>query len=228
MNRAGLHLVLTVCDQRTGDRVEKVFTHFPVRVGRGAGNDLRLKARSVSRQHGVFAHQRGALLQYMDLQSENGTFLDGIRIEPQILVRLRDSDVLLINPYRLTFYFRQGRPRPDRHVTEALPPLSAGPPSISLWKDTLARSEAVRLIRGRHSPSDLLRQAAEAIEVLAETIVLFRRPRPRDPSILRASKAPDEITAYLMSPSGGGQSLRELRDLLLEMFSQPPSSGARS
>jgi FHA domain len=227
MKRPPLHLVVAVCDLRALTTVEEVFTRFPVSVGRGGGNALRLDARAVSRHHGAFAHHQGAILQYMDLHSRNGTFIDGIQVEPDVLIPIRDSNVITINPYQLTFHLRHGRPRADRHVRTPIALAPVGPREVSLWKETLARSQAMRRVRGEHGPSDLLRRAAEVIELVAEVIVLFRRPKPGQRSVLRSSRAPDEIVAYLMSPAGGERSLRDLRDLLTELFTQPPPSGAR-
>ena len=228
MKRIVLELVITVRDRRTDDQSERVFTRFPISVGRGIGNDLRLDVRTVSRQHGLFTRERGSLLQYMDLHSENGTFLDGVRIEPHVLVPLRDSNVLTLKPYQITFHLQHGRPRRDRHETAPLPLSQGGPPNVSLWKETLAQSKAMRLVRGQHSPTDLLCRSAEVIELLAEMIVLCRPPRSNDHSPLRSTKAPDELTAYLISPTSGQRALRELRDLLTEMFGEPPSFGAPS
>lgn len=228
MTRAALHLVVTVFDVRLLAAVDEVFTQFPVRIGRGSDNDVRLAARSVSRHHGVFTHQPGSLLQYTDLGSMDGTCVDGIKIEPREPVSLRDSNIIEISHYQLTFRLQRGRPRADRRITMPVPVSVVGPPAVSLWKTTLARSEAIQLVRAEHGPTDLLRRAAEVIELLAEMLVLFRRPGAGRPSMLRSSRAPDEITAYLLSPSGGERALRELRDMLTELFMAPAHTGAPS
>jgi len=227
MAREGLHLVITAFDIRQLRAVDEVFARFPVRIGRGSGNDVRLTARSVSRHHGVFTYQPGSMLQYTDLGSRHGTCVDGIRIEPMEPVSLRDCNIIEISHYQLTFRLQHGRPRADRPITAPLPVLS-GPPEVSLWKATLARSEAIRLVRAEHGPSDLLRRAAEVIELLAEMLVLFRRSTSSGRSMLWSSRAPDEITAYLLSPAGGERALRELRDMLTDLFMATAHIGAPS
>jgi predicted component of type VI protein secretion system len=226
MARSALHLVVSVFDFRIGAAVEEVFTRFPVSVGRGSDNDLQLAAPSVSRRQGLFGHQAGSPLTYMDLGSANGTFVDGIQIEPMEPIPLRDSSVIAFGPYQLTFHLRHGRPREDRRATGPISVAPIGPAEVSLWKASLARSEAIRRIRAEHGPSDLLRRAAEVIELLAEMLVLFRPPATDQKSILRSSRAPDEIAAYLLSPAGGRHALRELRDVLTELFMVPQPTGA--
>lgn len=61
----------------------------------------------------------------------------------------------------------------------------------------------------------------KVVELLAEMVVLFRLPTTDQRSILRSSRAPDEIAAYLLSPAGGERALRELRDVLTELFMRP-------
>jgi hypothetical protein len=225
MARNPLQLVVTIHDRRTGSVMEKVLTRFPVSIGRGDANSIDLPAKTVSRHHGVFIHKDGSLLQYVDLGSRHGTAIEGILIEPTELVPLRDSDVITIAPYAITFHLRQGRPRPHRGVTAPIS-LTVGPPAVTLWKETLAGSAAIRRLRAEHSPSDLLRRAAEALELIAEMIVLFRRPSAGEPSVLRSSRAPDQIVAHLLSPSTGVRALRELRDVLTELISNPLTPGA--
>jgi hypothetical protein len=221
----GIDLVITIFDVRLLTVVEEVLGAFPVRVGRGLGNEVHLPARSVSRNHGIFTYEPGSLLRYMDLGSTHGTSVDGIKIEPLELVSLRDSNTIEVGPYQLTFHLRRGRPVTDRRTTGPVSVAAAGPPTVSLWKASLAGSEAVQRVRAEHGPSELLRRAAEVIELVAEMIVLCRGEGRRRASPLRSATAPDEIVAYLLSPRDGDRALRELRDLLMDLFSAPPPTG---
>jgi hypothetical protein len=227
MKRVSPYFVVALHDLRTLTTVEQTFTQFPVSIGRGGGNRLRLDARAVSRRHGVFAHREGSLVEYMDLGSKNGSFVDGIQIDANVPVPLRDSNVVTVNPFQITFHVLHGRPRADRRVTAPIELPPVGPPEVSLWKATLARSEAMRRVRSEHGPSDLLRRAAEVIELVAEMIVLFRPPRRSGGSVLRSSTAPDEIAAFLLSPASGARALHDLRDLLAELFTTPTSGASR-
>jgi hypothetical protein len=76
---------------------------FPVekqlRFGREADNDLTLPDKKVSRHHAVLQRQ-GAIYQISDLNSGNGTYVNGKRItEPTLL---KNGDIMLIGDTKLT------------------------------------------------------------------------------------------------------------------------------
>jgi hypothetical protein len=62
---------------------EKGFTYelyaTPVRLGAAVGNDLSFDDDLISRNHAVF-ERRGSSVELVDLNSENGTFVNGDRI----------------------------------------------------------------------------------------------------------------------------------------------------
>lgn len=223
-----LQLVVSVRDLRSGTTVENVFNRFPVRVGRGADSDIRLDARGVSRQHGMFRRRAGSPVRYVDLHSTNGSFVDGRRIEPGKPVSLRDSNVIRIGPCQVTFYVRSAPPTDG--LTSTLVQKSPGPPPISLGGDVLVVGDALGVARSRYSTADLWTHALEVMEVLAEMIVLYRRPFSGTQSPLRAAIAPDEIVAYLAAPEERRHRLRELRHGLTDLFQPTTTSppGARS
>jgi pSer/pThr/pTyr-binding forkhead associated (FHA) protein len=71
-----------------GDEPEKVFRILPgsVRtVGRAAGADFVVDAALVSRVHCRLTARRDGQLELRDLQSTNGTFVNGDRAETAIL-----------------------------------------------------------------------------------------------------------------------------------------------
>ncbi len=227
MARPALQIVVSVHDPRSGTTVEHIFSRFPVRVGRGADSDLRIDAVGVSRRHGVFRHKTGSPVRYIDLHSTNGSFVEGRRVEPAKSVPLRDSNVIAIGPCQLTFHVRKAAPGDDR--ADPLAQNSPGPPPISLGGDVLVVGHALGIVRSRYSTADLWAHALEVMEVLAELIVLYRRPSSGTASPLRASTASDEIVAYLAAPEDRRRRLRELRHVLTDLF-QPTTSppGARS
>ena len=51
----------------------------PVTIGAAAGNDLIFEDEEVSRNHAVF-ERRGATIELVDSNSENGTFVNGDRV----------------------------------------------------------------------------------------------------------------------------------------------------
>jgi type II secretory pathway predicted ATPase ExeA len=70
-----------------------------VMIGRDADNDIPLKAEYVSRHHAQITVEQGACW-VTDLNSTNGTFVNGKRIKKRIL---RDGDAIQIGHHRLTY-----------------------------------------------------------------------------------------------------------------------------
>jgi pSer/pThr/pTyr-binding forkhead associated (FHA) protein len=69
-------------------------------IGRGQGWDICLHDRAVSRPHAEIAHQADEFV-LTDLDSANGTLLNGLRIaEPQ---PLKEGDTILFGEHPLTF-----------------------------------------------------------------------------------------------------------------------------
>jgi len=67
-----------------------------LRIGRATGSDLQLPQISVSRRHAELEHQADGAWRLVDLDSKNGTFVDGTRVGDTILARnawLRFGDV---------------------------------------------------------------------------------------------------------------------------------------
>jgi predicted component of type VI protein secretion system len=79
---------------------EHTFQRSPVRIGRNALNELSLQEGYVSLSHAVlrFDPER---IQIIDLGSTNGTHVDGVRIESNVPVTLKDSSELRIGDLRL-------------------------------------------------------------------------------------------------------------------------------
>lgn len=70
------------------------------RIGRSLGNDIVLAGDSkVSRDHAEIRHEGGALVIH-DLNSRNGTWVNGARVTKQ---RLKDGDQIQIGNTRITF-----------------------------------------------------------------------------------------------------------------------------
>ena len=89
-------------------------------IGRRDSNGLRLDAGSVSRIHGAFLFGRG-LLQYVDTGSRNGTFVDGVLIEPNRPVDIRDSSVITVGPFQIIVHLElRWRPGRDDDVPSLL------------------------------------------------------------------------------------------------------------
>jgi len=130
---------------------EHTFQRSPVRIGRNALNELTLQEGYVSLSHAVlrFDPER---IQVIDLGSTNGTHVDGVRIESNVPVTLKDSSQLRIGDLRLHLLQVSGvgPPLPNRDRTQfrlmtqdvraaAAPTQSSGRSSIASTRVT-ARS----------------------------------------------------------------------------------------
>src|SRR5208337_2771202 len=75
---------------------------LPFKIGKKAGsNHLVLDHLSVSREHCVLAEENGGF-SVRDLESRNGTWLNGRKLEGR--EALRDRDVIRIGPFTMTFF----------------------------------------------------------------------------------------------------------------------------
>jgi serine phosphatase RsbU (regulator of sigma subunit) len=81
-------------------------------LGRQADSAICLPAKAVSRQHAQILHREDAFY-VEDLDSSNGTFVNGKRLPPHTPVRLTERDTLQIGPYVLAL-----RPVPTLATTE--------------------------------------------------------------------------------------------------------------
>ncbi|MCI0462880.1 MAG: SpoIIE family protein phosphatase [Gemmataceae bacterium] len=67
-------------------------------LGRQADSAICLPAKAVSRQHAQILHADDDFF-LEDLNSSNGTFLNGTRLSPRVRVRLTERDTFQIGPY---------------------------------------------------------------------------------------------------------------------------------
>ena len=91
--------LLIVGDDGSQHAVE--ITERTIQIGRGPGNDVVLADddKGVSRTHAELRFRNGRCV-LVDLQSQNGTFLNGERIEWH---ELGDGDEIVIGRFRLYF-----------------------------------------------------------------------------------------------------------------------------
>jgi len=68
-------------------------------VGRSANNDIVLLNKMVSKLHAYFRRVPGSqVIQLVDMNSTNGTFVNGTKISPSVQTRLKDNDVISFGP----------------------------------------------------------------------------------------------------------------------------------
>ena len=99
-----------------GEDVEKTLVEsFPFTIGRKENADLSINSTRVSRDHAVITRQ-GKKYHLHDLGSTNGTYLNGQRIQEQVL---SDGDQVMFAEVEFTFF--SGEPSIDRDTaTQAM------------------------------------------------------------------------------------------------------------
>ena len=84
---------------QAGTRIE--LTNDVTTVGRHEASDLLLDDVSVSRHHGVFTRTASGRITLRDLNSLNGTYVNGKRVEE---TPLRSADEVQIGKFKLVFW----------------------------------------------------------------------------------------------------------------------------
>lgn len=203
-----LQLTIIIRDVETATMTAQSFTRAPVLIGREHGNQLRLDARTVSRRHGAFLFSKDGA-QYIDYASANGSYVDGVRIEPNRSVDIRSSSVITIGPFQLVAHLNlvdTRRPANEAHVST---PVAATGGDVRKPGRSSSPSRA---------SADLARHAVRIIEVVAEGLLAAGSRRAQTLSSLRLATSTDEMIALLLDPDGGEQRLNELRELLGELL----------
>lgn len=82
----------------------RVHTLLPPRsegltIGRNEGCDLVLDANEMSKRHALFQH-KGSKWSLVDLESKNGTYVDGVRVPAGVQIDLRRGSNLAFGSYR--------------------------------------------------------------------------------------------------------------------------------
>ena len=79
-------------------------------VGRSANNDIVLLNKMVSKLHAYFCQVPGSrVMQLGDMNSTNGTFINGDRLAPSVKTNLDDADVIAFGPEtKLEFFSAPG------------------------------------------------------------------------------------------------------------------------
>lgn len=68
-------------------------------VGRSANNDIVLLNKMVSKLHAYFCQVPGSgVIQLVDMNSTNGTFINGARLAPSVKTSLADQDLISFGP----------------------------------------------------------------------------------------------------------------------------------
>jgi hypothetical protein len=162
MAMASASLVVTVQTLDAPAR-DVVFRTSPVRVGRGADNDLCLPFPFVSDHHGE-VHFDDASASYLDLGSTNGTLVHGQRIASRIPVPIVERLVVVIGSLTLAFRHTDVEGCRAPISSPAAPAVAAGgslfPGSARQGPEPAAGAEREGE-RRRHSPPTLFPDSLE-------------------------------------------------------------------
>jgi hypothetical protein len=75
-------------------------------VGRSANNDIVVPNKMVSKLHAYFCQVPGSeIIQLVDMNSTNGTFINGKKISPSVKMNLEDEDIISFGPETRMEYF---------------------------------------------------------------------------------------------------------------------------
>jgi predicted component of type VI protein secretion system len=119
-----LYLVVSIRNLWTGETREEWFARSPVTVGRSKKNSLLLDERTVSSRHGSFLFGETSPLQYVDEGSTNGSYLDGVRLEPHKPAILRDRSVIGVPPFMMIVHMSREPPRDRATAADAETPVT--------------------------------------------------------------------------------------------------------
>lgn len=96
-------LIIKSKKQKTEKETRVSLSRFPFRLGRDPSNELALEDEEVSRFHARIK-QRGSLFIIEDLDSRNGTFVNGDRVVNSII---KNGDNILLGQTQITFHTNQ-------------------------------------------------------------------------------------------------------------------------
>ena len=218
-----LQLTVIVRDVQTSTMTAQAFTRSPVLVGRQFGNQLRLDARTVSRRHGAFLFSKDGL-QYIDYRSANGSYVDGIRVDPNRAVDVRDSSVITIAPFQIVAHMDlvdshrvSSDPNASTPLIALLPPRSR-PPELRSWQHILDNGAALHRVASLRESLELAQRATRVIEVMSDGLLAAGSRTARTPSPLRLAGTSAEMVALLLDAGTADERLVELRALLAELL----------
>ncbi len=113
---------LLVCQSKSGEKVVELSEGLALFVGRTLECDIYLPSPSVSRKHAVFV-MRSGLCGVKDLDSSNGTYLNGERLARPS--RLKEGDCIQIGGYSINFTVEHPLPFRNAAPTRVIVPNEA-------------------------------------------------------------------------------------------------------
>jgi len=218
-----LQLTTIVRDIQSAAVNARSFARFPVLVGRHSDNQLRLDARIVSRRQGAFLFSKDGL-QYIDYNSANGSYVDGVRVAPNVAIDIGPSSLITIAPFQIVAQLDlvdthriAGDPDAPTPVVALLRPRAASS-DARLWQNTLDGGAALQASGSLRASIELAERARRVIEVFAAGMLSAGSRTTVTLSPLRGASTTRELVALLLDEAHGDARLGELRALLAELF----------
>lgn len=125
-------------------------TDSNVSVGRSPGNTITLDTETISRYHFSVTHENGEV-RLADMESQNGTYVDGVKIPNGESIPLRGGEEILAGDLRIIYHEQDEQPtqpvRPEGDITQRIQKqdipfqLSVQPPPISIPPSAHASAE---------------------------------------------------------------------------------------
>jgi predicted component of type VI protein secretion system len=176
-----------------------VFQRSPVHIGRGPRNELLIDHVFVSHSHGVL-HFDASGVDFVDLGSTNGSFLEGARLESHCFTSVHAGALLNIGTTSLRVkldYPRKEPPPPKRTRPQA-------PPSISASLEGSAHAASLAAVIERFAQSFL--ELSRGQRQWREQLGISTTSR----SGLHALEDPMALLSYLLAPGHEASRLEEL------------------
>lgn len=108
------------------EKGERLAIRLPVvSIGRGTQNEIVLSDDSVSAVHARLEYSAGSW-QLTDLNSTNGTYVEGVRLAPEVPTPLIDAATVRFGGVRLEFH-PEADANPDAARAEYVPPVEPTP-----------------------------------------------------------------------------------------------------
>ena len=130
---------------------EALITKEKTTIGRRPYNDIVIDNLAVSGEHAL-VHAVGETVTIEDLNSTNGTYVNGKAVKKQSLVH---NDTIEIGKYRVKFLVA-GSPEYDRTAVDRGGPVTVPASDFGILADEAARPASIRVLNGAASGREVM------------------------------------------------------------------------
>ena len=208
------YLVLLLAEtSEDGERIYRL-EDGEVYLGRSSHVDIQIHDINVSRKHAKIVHQEGGTFVLYDLNTKNGTFVNGVAIKRHVL---REGDIISLGRSQLIFTRDRWvssfgfSPRLPSSPAEDMPPISGTMPTAMLSIESLAAQLAgvTHKLSLIYWMSRIIQEESDTELFLQKSLICFVEGLHAQRGVL-----------YLYYPKEG---LIPKKDIFLREFSPHPS-----